>query len=66
MKEGTDDTDALQHLQLTVSKGWIAATVNIETLKLFVSAGSGGAYIAKILQRQVWEHCSGGYSKRSS
>jgi hypothetical protein len=47
MKEGTDDVDAQQqHLHLTVSKGWIAALVDIETLK--------SRCLAKTSQRQMY------------
>jgi hypothetical protein len=46
MKEGTDDVDAQQqHLHLTVSKGWIAALVDIETLKTFVSTRRVVGYV---------------------
>ena len=37
MKEGTNDAYAQQHVQPTISKGWTAVLVDIETLKSFVS-----------------------------
>lgn len=53
MQEGTDDTSTQQQLQLTVPKSWAAATLETETLKVFVSSGSDAAYLAEILQYQV-------------